>query len=815
MVLAHITKKLPRNNVDIDSFDTDDMVLADPGFKKSGEIDILIGSDYYHNILVDGVVKNASDSLIAQRTKLGWIVSGITIGKNLSLNKLHVQSHMANVDLERQLKLFWNTEEIPQNSTQALSQEEDECENLYQTTTRRDSNGRYIVKLPFKQFELGSSRKMAVATLLHMEKKFAQNPKLREGYVAFMKEYEKLGQMSRVKFNDDPKSSNYLPHHAVMKEDSTTTKLRVVFDGKRKTGNGMSLNQILKVGPKLQDNLFCILLRWRRHRVAMAADIEKMYRQILVDQKDAEFQRIVWRESPYQPILDYRLETVTYGTSCAPYLAIKTLQQLAKDEMSNYPTAAKISLRDFYVDDLLTGADTVETAIKIQEDITKLMNAGGLCLRKWTSNEPQVLQAILPKNRGMNIPIDIGTDEIIKALGVYWNPIKDRFGFKVKLDLTDDIPTKRQLLSDISKLFDPLGCLAPVIVRSKILMQTAHQSKIGWDDKIPQEMANEWNVYKHTLEQLEQLSIPRWIGTVTSEKIELHGFSDASEKAYAAVIYARTIHSNGMITVRLLTAKTRVAPINDKKQTIPRLELLGAHVLSTLMKTITNTMEFDGFDEYLYTDSTAVLGWIQGQPSQWKPFVSNKVAAIQDMTNKNQWHHITGGENPADCASRGILADELVSNQLWWNGPTWLLSKNINLKKVSKFETELEMRRNQITSCVTMVNPDDNIIQRYSNLKRLRTVTALLFRFCHNCRQSNKKYGPVDAKELTKVEMVLIRLEQQTHFPEEWRKLNKKNVVHRTSKLLTLNPFMDDKGIIRVGGRLENAPMAFCQPKDI
>lgn len=207
----------------------------------------------------------------------------------------------------------------------------------------------------------------------------------------------------------------YLPHHAVIKESSSTTKLRVVFDASRKTTSGISLNQSMLTGPTIQQDIISILIRWRKYQVVFTADVEKMYRQIQVRDSDADYQRIVWRSDPSQPIRDYKLTTVTFGTSGAPYLAIRTLQQLARDGMKQFPNAAAIALRDFYVDDLLSGCDTINEAIQLQDEIKRLMKKGGSDIRKWTSNRVELLEKNSEADREIH-PYDFDKIEGVKRL---------------------------------------------------------------------------------------------------------------------------------------------------------------------------------------------------------------------------------------------------------------------------------------------------------------------------------------------------------------------------------------------------------------
>ncbi|XP_039969957.1 uncharacterized protein LOC120781801 [Bactrocera tryoni] len=313
---------------------------------------MVIGGDIFSRIIEDGVKKN--NGVLGQATKFGWILSGIIKQKKFS----KITSTTTN--LER----FWELEEIPDEND---IEEDDACLKQFEETIKQEDDGPFIVEIPFKEDkDLGDSRKQAVARLVSMENKFQKSNKLKEDYHQFINEYKDLGHM--VKANDHLKGKYYLPHHAIIRENSLTTKLRVVFDASAKSSNGKSLNDIMFSGPKLQRDIFDIFLKWRLWKVVITADVEKMFRQIKIAEKDREYHRILWRESPLNKIEEYKLTTVTYGTASAPYLAVRTLFEIAnKCPNKRLQTLIK---EDFYMDDLMTGADSVKQCQAIQEGIS-------------------------------------------------------------------------------------------------------------------------------------------------------------------------------------------------------------------------------------------------------------------------------------------------------------------------------------------------------------------------------------------------------------------------------------------------------------
>lgn len=281
----------------------------------------------------------------------------------------------------------------------------------------------------------------------------------------------------------------------------------------------------------------------------------------------------MWRFSPSQPVKEYHLNTVTYGTASAPYLAVKTLQQHALNNLSTAPRACKIILEDFYVDDLFSGCETDEAAIELQKELTSVLASGGFPIRKWTSNSVQLMNETVDEDRELKVH-EFEADGTVKTLGLLWYPQTDQYGFKVSITETSSGAfTKRRLLSELASIFDPLGMLAPVVISAQILMQQLWLLSIGWDDELPSNVIAKWTRIKNELPAVNDVKINRWINLDTSDQFELHGFADASEAAYAAVVYARVTKPNRQSMITVLAAKTRVAPL--KQISLPRCRVTG------------------------------------------------------------------------------------------------------------------------------------------------------------------------------------------------------------------------------------------------
>ncbi|XP_058456484.1 uncharacterized protein LOC131433894 [Malaya genurostris] len=280
------------------------------------------------------------------------------------------------------VRKFWEVESF--ENGKAFSLEEQHCEAHFMKTHCRAPDGRYVVRLPIREemlTSLGESFTVAKRRFLSIERKLISNSQLQLEYSAFMKEYQMLGHMSEA-VPDHTNSHFYLPHHAVQRPESTTTKTRVVFDASCRGSNNISLNDLCYIGPTVQPPLISMLLNFRLPKYVVTADVEKMYRQVIVHVADRPLQQIVWRYHPSDDLKVYQLNTVTYGTAPAPYLATRVLNQLAEDEADNYPLASPRVKKTFYVDDHLSGDDDKQRLIEINHQLIALLQSGGFILRK-------------------------------------------------------------------------------------------------------------------------------------------------------------------------------------------------------------------------------------------------------------------------------------------------------------------------------------------------------------------------------------------------------------------------------------------------
>jgi len=811
-IVPQITGPTPQSPVTSGHWDhIHDLQLADPSYNIPGQIDLLLGADLLPSIYLDGTQKGQIGEPLAMNTVFGWVLMGPTD----YCNRPSITTMCVDVSepIDKIIKQFWELEELP--TTYHLSPADVAAEKIYQSTTTRLSSGRFVVTLPFMKPHplLGDSKTLALQRVKALECRLERNKELQKQYAEFMHDYLTAGHMEIIPPAEQSNPYNYyIPHHCVLKPDSLTTKLRVVFNASARTSAGLSLNESMYTGPKLQPDIQVVLLRARLWKYLFMADIKQMYRQILIRPADRDYLRILWRFSSTSPIDEYRLCTVTYGTSAAPFQALRTVRELATIDGANWPLAASVLLNDTFVDDILTGANTTAAALECQSQLINLCSMAQFQLRKWASNNRQILQTVAEDDRAISPSVLFDNNERsdLKVLGLKWDPLADTFSFKAKPSATQ--PTKRKVLSEIARIFDPLGLLSPITFWTKYLMQQLWTSGVSWDDPIPDNIGVAWSRYQSELYMIESIAIPRRLTHDGIKNVQLHAFSDSSEKGYAAAVYIR-VETTMDIHCHLITGKSKVAPL--RKSTIPRLELCGALLAARLLHLVKTTYaERLIVDEmHAWTDSTTALVWIQSSPHRWATFVANRTSRIQELTAPSIWHHVPTQDNPVDCASRGLFPSDLVDHPLWWTGPSFLKDSPEKwppspISQVNNPDNTAHPEEKKPT--VLLVNVDPcfvTLLDRFSSLDKILRIVAYCLRIRYHSRPDTRT-KIVHADELSRALHALIKYVQHCTFSDDLSRLNNGSSCSKT--LRPLDPFVDECGLIRVGGRLENADIPYA-----
>ncbi|GFT62473.1 integrase catalytic domain-containing protein [Trichonephila clavipes] len=467
---------------------------------------------------------------------------------------------------------------------------------------------------------------------------------------------------------------------------------------------------------------------------------------IWINPDQRKLQRILWRENMDEPIKTFELSTVTCGTTSAPFLATRTLKQLALDEAGNFPLGSSVVMSDMYIDDILTGAETLLESKELKNKLINIFAKGGMVLHKWCGNNTELIE--------VSENYDFSDSSEIKVLGVYWNPKHDCFSFRVKIDL-HELNTKRDVLSTIARIYDHLGLLGPVVAKAKIFLQKLWMLKIDWTDLLPDTINREWRQFVESLQVVNDININRCIVVEQPEVIELHGFSDASQSAYGAVVYCKSITSDGKMLVHLIASKSRVAP--TKQTTIPRLELCAAVLLAKLVHRVKQALKLNVTNTFLWSDSMIVLSWIRKESYQLKTFVANRIATIQEMTSSEQWRYVATEDNPADFVSRGMDSLKLKTCELWWNGPKFLMSNQYPQRQIP-----VAVIKDPGRSITSIVEPDlTNLNEnRLDNWQKITKIIQLIWKrwsvdYLNSLQQRNKWH--FEKKNAKIGDMVIIK----------------------------------------------------------
>ncbi|GFY13307.1 DUF1758 domain-containing protein [Trichonephila clavipes] len=673
--------------------------------------------------------------------------------------------NISDLNIPASIELADSNFHMPDDSKEITkSEEEIYCEEHFVSTYKRDKTGRFIVWLPIKENAetlLGYSKENAIKRLNGIWEKLNKNNTMGALYKEFMNEYELLGHMEEIKNETLDKINYYIPHHSVYKPEKTSTPLRVVFDASAKTTSGFPLNSFLLNGGIIQQDLFSVVSRFRKHEYAFSADIKKMYRQILVDSNQRDLQRIMWKTSADAPVKTYKLATVTYGTVSAPFLATRILKVLADEEKAEFPDAADVICNDSYMDHILSGESTLEGAKKLQTKLSQLLQRGGFELHKWVSNSPELLKDLSESSYVFDKEFH---DAPVNTLGMLWDPKVDCLTYKVKI--RDKVSfSKRDVLSEIAKLYDPLGLIGPIVTKAKIFIQKLWKIKLDWSEQLPPDAMEEWMNFYQKLSKVNNLKIPRCILLPATIRIEIHGFSDASERAYAAVVYIKCFNESGQSQTRLLCSKSREDPL--KTLTIPRLELSAALLLSRLVKKVDPILQLPIHKIWMWTDSTIALAWIKTEPYKLKTFVSNRVAEIQALSKDYHWKHVSSKDNPADLISRGCNVDELLKNEMWLSDPDLRTDEyeDNQLFPDPSYRDELKCAVTlSMTECSS--NFYDELFNVTNNFIKLIRIFSFIFRFINNikAKESCNKEKYLTADEVKRSTEFLAKIAQLSEF---------------------------------------------------
>jgi transposase InsO family protein len=758
------------------------------------EISLLIGADHFWQIVQNKVIRGNGPTAV--KSKLGYLLSGpLSSTKNESSASymLNVITAPPNVeDLER----FWKLESMgicedeSEKSTSGILE-------TYKENSITYKDGRYTAKLPWKEDHpvLPTNYEVCRRRTENTIRRLSSEPDLLQQYGQIIEDQLKRGFIEKCDTNVTPSHPvHYIPHHHV-KKDSNTTPIRIVYDCSCKSRDQPSLNDCLMSTPPELNDLTGILLRFRMNRYAIATDIEKAFLNIALDEKDRDVTRFLWLSDNHNPNSDlttYRFRTVLFGATSSPFILCATI--LKHLEIHKDKKASEYLRKDLYVDNVISSFQQEDELLQFYNESRELMSSAGFNLRSWSSNSEKLrIQA------SNDLVLDKAQSP--KVLGMKWDPDRDILLFPVSNIISTKTVTKREILQNTSRIYDPLGLLSPVTIRAKILLQELWQQKFEWDAPLPENIQEKWRCLVTDLNSVTATTFPRHYFENTSRDPSntcIHIFCDASLVSYGATAYICRENQS-----TLMMAKTRVAPL--KRLTLPRLELLAAVTGSRLCKHIQQNTGIRQI--HLWSDSQIVLSWLQTSKTLQR-FVRNRVTEIHALTETRKWKYCPTKDNPADLLTRGISASQFKNSSLWFHGPTWISTPdNWPVWQVDTYVTMATITDPVNRQDDTTTLPQKNIsfidVSRFSSLTKLLRVTAYVLRFINNCR-GRRQNEPLSTDELRRAEELCIRSCQMSKYQEEMTDISTEKNKLPLCRQLKL--FMEN-GILKCRGRIHNAPL--------
>lgn len=810
------------------------------------DVGLLIGVNVPKAMEPLKVVNSVDNGPYAVRTILGWTVNGpLRSGGDMSGRNRSAQVTVNRISVARleelwQLQFKQDFPDAGQDENLEMSKEDRQFLNMVSQSAKLE-DGHYSICLPVrsKALCLPSNREVAVQRALNLQKRFTRDVKFYEEYVAYMDDILKKGYA--IKLNDaECKSLEgrtwYLPHHGV--RHPVKQRLRVVFDCGA-SFQGTSLNQHLLQGPDLTSSLVGVLLRFRQEIVAVMADVEAMFHQVRVSKEDTDLLRFLWwSDGNYkEKLAEHKMLVHIFGATSSPSVASFALQKCATDfEREFGQEAARTVKKNFYVDDCLKSIAEEDAAITLCSDLRNMLAKGGFRLTKWSSNSRKLLNSIPDEERAQGFKV-LNPDEsnlpMERALGIQWCAESDQFKFKINLKNRPN--TRRGLLSLLSSIFDPLGFVAPVILCAKKILHDLCRRKYGWDEYLPEDVIKSWNKWVADLQRLDDFGVDR---SIKSKQFgapvfaQLHHFADASEDAYGTASYLLLRNASGETQSTLVMAKARVAPL--KCPTIPRMELIAATVAVKMDKLLKKELEVELHESVFWTDSTAVLKYLNSEGTRFKTFVSNRISVILSHSHIRQWRYVNTTLNPADHVSRGQTVAAFLKCGDWLSGPSFLFCSEDQWPKnpdprMLDFD-DLEVKREAQTHVIQMQglkDAVDQLMNHYSSWTKLKRAVAWFMKLksllkeliakrkeastmSEEIRMSQFKKAfkgkNLTCDDLSKAEMEIVKYCQKQSFEQDLAMLKEHQRVKKKGSLYKLTPVLQD-GVIRVGGRLSRAAM--------
>ncbi|XP_038152621.1 uncharacterized protein LOC119790925 [Cyprinodon tularosa] len=762
------------------------------------EIGLLLGYNCTQALMPREVICGEENQPYAQKTDLGWSIISycdlvdagsdvIGVSHRITVkqvipeteptmklkNKVHYicktqVKEVTGPDVIKALEADFTEKAVEETS---ISQEDVCFIRKLQEGIKQKQDGHFEMPLPFKNDRpnLPNNTSCAMQRLSSLKRRFIRDQRYYSDYVRFMEDIIASGDAEKVPQKELCNSPAwYIPHHGVY-HPQKPGKIRVVFDCSAQYQD-TSLNEHLLTGPDLTNTLVGVLCRFRKGSVAVMCDVERMFHQFHVTPQDQDYLRFLWWEHGdlSVPPSVYRMKVHLFGAASSPGCANFGLKHLATQGEGKFsPNTVKFIQRNFYVDDGLVSVKSEAEAIKLVKEARELCSTGKLRLHKFVSNSDNVLKS-LPREECADsvkdLDLALGEPLMERALGVMWCISSDEFQFRITVK--EHPMTRRGILCTVASVYDPLGFVAPFILKGKQILQQLCQEKVGWDEPLSDQLYREWESWLLDLQNLSKVRIQRCILPENRDitQCDLHHFSDASVTGYGQCSYLRTVTSKGDVHCVLVMGKARVAP--TKVTTVPRLELTAAVVAARTSVMLRRELEISNLQEHFWTDSKVVLGYVNNDAKRFHVFVANRIQIIKSLTDPQQWHHVPSENNPADHASRGLSVQQLLKSN-WFKGPEFLwqnelpletdkisevVSNDPELKAVHVLKTEVQEKRTILDR-----------LNKFSDWRRAVKAIARLRKFVKDFKgDTQTKGGSTCVEDRREAEMFIINLHKET-----------------------------------------------------
>ena len=639
---------------------------------------------------------------------------------------------------------------------------------------------------------------------IYWERRLARDEMTRQAYHIAMTNW--INNMFVENTENTPdRDQNFLTSFMVMKEGGGPEKARLVVNGARKF-RGECLNDFLEPGSNLMNDLCELVLRIRKYKYVVCCDLANMFLNIKVDPEDRPYLRMFYRSDPSKEMEVYQFTVHAFGLTSSPFIAMSAVRAHAKKHGERWPLAERAIRFNSLVDDIWLMSNHVAEVEQGMREIVELMKEMNIKVHKWGSNCAELLKHVPEGQKARVVRLSDQEGTAIKALGLVWDTERDEILFPKGPPILEPW-TMRSMTSSAGQLFDPLVLLGPTTTPVKLLIQSAWRYQEGWDDELPECMAKKMTQYCSNQRKLEKIQIPRHVGG-DSGNGRLVIFTDSSNLAQAAAAYwlsrtGKTLDSN------LIAAKTKVTGMRQHEH-IGRLELVAAVMGVMLATKVTKAYRIPMEDVLYFTDSMAVLYWLT-TPAALTAFTGHRVSKILERSLYNQWGYVKTSENPSDLPTRGMRAEDLAKNELWWKGPTflqkppseWPEQPRVRATDASAAETRTveEFSKNIVMMTHKEEEGQLGLIARLlgKGLKIRNAMNALV-----NLAELLRKKFKQEKFAVTykRLENCWIRCEQQKAFSSVYRELEQQR---RITTLRELDPRLDSHGVIRVAAGLSQS----------